>query len=391
MTPARSLFLVFSSLVALGACASILPPKPPSPPAPGAGNAAPSPVAPTEAWSRETPRLSRGMNIGNALDAPHEGEWGVRLSEYYFQAYAQAGLDHIRLPIRFSGHATSRAPYAIDEEFMQRVDWAIDQATSQRLAIIIDMHHYNELSEHPEENADRFVELWKQIATRYRGRPRSVVLELLNEPHDKLTSDRYNPILARALAAVRAIDPTRLVIVDSVFWAAADKLDQLDLPKDDHNLIVSFHMYQPILFTHQGLTDFMPAEYGTKRIVYPGPPPQPIDPVSGAKAIGWVATWFDNYNKKPAAENPSGPATIREQFDLASRFGERTGFPMYMGEFGAGDMADMDSRERWVRDVRTEAERRHMGWAYWEDGGHFKAFDGNRGTWVPKLHDALLK
>jgi endoglucanase len=177
----------------------------------------------------------------------------------------------VRLPARFNAHAASRAPYALDEGFMQRVDWAIDQATANHLAIILDLHHYNELDENPDEHAERFVELWKQIARRYRDRPRSVLLELMNEPHDKLTSDKYNPILARALAAVRAIDPNRLVVVDSVFWAAADKLEQLELPRDDKNLIVSFHMYQPILFTHQGLTEFMPAEYGTKKIVYPGP------------------------------------------------------------------------------------------------------------------------
>jgi endoglucanase len=217
------------------------------------------------------------------------------------------------------------------------------------------------------------------------------VLELLNEPHDKLTSDKYNPILARALAAVRAIDPARLVVVDCVFWANADKLDQLDLPKDDRNLIVSFHMYQPILFTHQGLTDFMSAEYGTKKIVYPGPPPQPIDPVAAAKSIGWAAAWFDGYNHKPAADNPCGPATIREQFDFATRYAERTGFPMYMGEFGVGDAAETDSRARWLRAVRVEADKRHIGWAYWDDGAHFKAFDANRGKWIAALRDALLQ
>jgi endoglucanase len=379
-------------LVALTACSSILPPRPaPVPPSGSSSSATVTTPGPADAWSQATPKLARGMNIGNALDAPQEGAWGVRLSEYHFQAFAEAGFDHVRLPVKFSGHAASRAPYALDEGFLQRIDWAIGQALSRHLAVILDMHHYNELSENPDENAERFVELWKQIGRRYRNQPRAVVLELLNEPHDKLTSDKYNPILARALAAVRSIDPGRLIVVDSVFWAAADKLDQLELPKDDHNVIVSFHMYQPILFTHQGLTDFMPAEYGTKRIVYPGPPAQPVEPVSGARSVPWVAAWFDGYNRKPAAENPCGPATIREQFDLATHFAERTGFPMYMGEFGVGDTADADSRARWLRAVRTEAEKRHIGWAYWDDGSHFKAFDASRGKWIGYLHDALLQ
>jgi hypothetical protein len=113
--------------------------------------------------------------------------------------------------------------------------------------------------------------------------------------------------------------------------------------------------------------------------------------VSAARAVPWVKTWFDDYNHKPAAENPCGPKTIKEQFDLAARFAERTGFTIYMGEFGVGDKADRESRVRWLRDVRSEAEARHVGWAYWDDGGHFKLYDANRGTFVDYLRDALLK
>jgi len=100
-------------------------------------------VSTDEAWSQATPKLARGMNLGNALDAPHEGEWGVTLSERHFQTYAQEGFDHVRLPVRFSSRAAAPAPYTLDESFMQRVDWAIDQATQNHLAIILDMHHYN--------------------------------------------------------------------------------------------------------------------------------------------------------------------------------------------------------------------------------------------------------
>jgi hypothetical protein len=40
--------------------------------------------------------------------------------------------------------------------------------------------------------------------------------------------------------------------------------------------------------------------------------------------------------------------------------------------------------------VRVESERRGFGWAYWDDGGSFKAYDRQRGVWVPELCDALL-
>ncbi len=43
------------------------------------------------------------------------------------------------------------------------------------------------------------------------------------------------------------------MIAEGVEWASAKNLrDTLDIPAGDPNIIGSFHMYQPILFTHQG-------------------------------------------------------------------------------------------------------------------------------------------
>ena len=44
--------------------------------------------------------LGRGMNIGDALEAPREGAWGVTLKAEYFQAIRDAGPSpgHPRVP-----------------------------------------------------------------------------------------------------------------------------------------------------------------------------------------------------------------------------------------------------------------------------------------------------
>ena len=336
------------------------------------------------------PGLRKGINAGNALDAPTEGAWGPRLDEAYFDYVASAGFDHVRLPVRFSAHAGASEPYTIDPTFFARVDWAVDQIQQRGLTVIVDVHHYEELMASPEAEGPRFVGLWKQIAARYRGRPASVLYELLNEPTKDLTADTWNAIFTRALAAVRAVDPSRKVIVDSVFWAAAKELPILVLPESDPNVIGSFHSYQPILFTHQGMT-WMTAEYQTKGIVFPGPPPQPVTPVPGAVAVAWVDQWFKRYNALPAAENPGGPAALREELDLAVAFAARTHRPVYLGEFGAGDGCDMASRLRWVRLMREEAERRGIGWAAWDDSGGFKVLDRATKRWETAILDALLK
>src|SRR5215470_807883 len=71
-------------------------------------------------------KLGRGMNLGNALEAPKEGAWGVILQPGYFRAIREAGFDTVRLPVCWSAHALPDAPYTIDAAFAERVDWAID-------------------------------------------------------------------------------------------------------------------------------------------------------------------------------------------------------------------------------------------------------------------------
>jgi endoglucanase len=405
MPPPTSLFRALAIFVlgllgplgvpaALGGCGGA-----PASPAAVAGTAiaaAPTPLAQPAAITPPTPpaggrpALRRGMNLGNALDAPSEGEWGVVLSASDFVSFKQAGFDHVRLPVRFSAHAAAVSPYALDGDFLSRVDWAIDQALANGLAVVVDFHHYVELMKAPDEHRARFVSLWRQIAERYRARPQAVAFELLNEPTDQLTADKWNAILAETLRVVRASNPTRTVVVEGVFWASAQNLrDTLKMPAEDVALVGSFHMYQPILFTHQG-APFMPPEYDTVGVVFPGPPPRPISPGPGARAVKWVSEWFQRYGEMPAATNPSGPATINEQLDFAQAFADRTHLPVYMGEFGCIDRADATSREAWVRATRKEAERRGFGWAYWDDGGSFKVYNRADRSWVPSLKAALL-
>lgn len=50
-------------------------------------------------------QLGRGVNLGNALEAPREGEWGMYLEAEYFALIAEAGFNAVRVPIKWSAHA----------------------------------------------------------------------------------------------------------------------------------------------------------------------------------------------------------------------------------------------------------------------------------------------
>jgi endoglucanase len=331
--------------------------------------------------------FKKGINLGNRLEAPNEGDWGGVVQAEDFPFIARRGFDHVRIPIRFSGHASASAPYTIDATFFSRIDTVLNQATAANLAVVVDMHAYDELAADVTANRDRFVALWTQIAARYQGRPDTVAFELFNEPNGQLDTT-WNDVMLPAIRAIRTTNPRRLLIVDSVFWADPTKLSALTLP-DDANILASIHLYEPKLFTFQG-QDWMGPIYLTTGVVFPGPPATSINPVQAAKDASWANQWFIDYNTKPAATNPSGPATIAAQIALIAAYRQGQGRTVYNGEWGPQDGGALDSRARLVTEVRKQCESAGVGWAIWEDPVNMNLFDSRAGTWLTAIIDALL-
>jgi endoglucanase len=321
-----------------------------------AGAAEKEPAQPT-GIAAANKKLGRGINLGNALEAPKEGEWGVTLKPEYFKAIKAAGFDTLRLPVNWAGHARAGAPYTIDPEFAERVDWAIDQALANRLNIIVNVHHYAGMDQDPDKHLPRLAGLWKQIAARYRDRPAGVYFELLNEPHDKLTEDKWNATIPALLKVVRQTNPTRPVLVGPAQCNGLGALDKLELPKDDPNLILTVHFYEPFEFTHQGAP--------------------------------WVEG-ADKWKGRKWTGSDEEQAAIRQQFDKAAAWARGHGRPVFLGEFGAFEAVDRESRARWTRFVAREAEKRGFSWAYWEFCSGFGAYDPQAGAWREPLRAALL-
>ena len=332
-------------------------------------------------------RFKKGINLGNRLDAPNEGDWGGVIQAEDFPFIARRGFDHVRIPIRFSGHASAASPYTIDAAFFSRVDTVLNQAAAANLAVVVDMHHYDDLAANVAAHRDRFVALWTQIAARYQSRPDTVAFELLNEPYSQLDTT-WNDVMLPAIRAIRATNPRRLLIVDAVFWADPTKLSTLTLP-DDANIMASIHLYEPKLFSFQG-QDWMGPAYLTTGVIFPGPPATAINPVQAAKDAAWANQWFIDYNTKPAATNPSGPATVAAQIALITAYRQSQGRTVYNGEWGPQDGGALDSRARLVTAVRQQCESAGVGWAIWEDPTNMSLFDSRAGTWLTAIIDALL-
>jgi endoglucanase len=81
---------------------------------------------------------------------------------------------------------------------------------------------------------------------------------------------------------------------------------------------------------------------------------------------------------------------IADSLEAARRWSDANGYPVHLGEFGAYEKADMASRANYTRIVRDEAERRGIGWAYWEFASSFGVYSPKTGTWVEPIRKALL-
>lgn len=198
-------------------------------------------------------RLGKAVNLGNALEAPKEGDWGLVLQESYFKIIAEAGFDTVRVPIMFSAHTLESFPYSIDETFLERIDWVVEQTQENNLQAILVLHNYNEISVDPIGQLERFLAIWRQVASRYQNADEHVYFELLNEPKDVFSNDPalWNQVLVQGINTIRESNPKRPIIVGPAGWNSVWYLKDFKLP-DDENLIATFHFYDPFAFTHQG-------------------------------------------------------------------------------------------------------------------------------------------
>jgi len=180
---------------------------------------------------------------------------------------------------------------------------------------------------------------WRQIAEQFQDYPPALSFELLNEPHGKLTADKWNDLIPEAIAVIRRTNPTRRIVVGPAGWNSVKHLKTLRLPEDDRNLVVTFHYYLPLQFTHQG--------------------------------AGWVGRQSQKWLGTKWTGTPAEKSALGRDLDAAIRWAVEHRRPVFMGEFGAYSRADMASRVRWTSCVADEAIRRrkrHFAMCRWWDG-----------------------
>ncbi|MDR0395982.1 MAG: glycoside hydrolase family 5 protein [Oscillospiraceae bacterium] len=219
--------------------------------------------------------VTAGINAGNTLDAigarglATETSWSnPRHRPELFAALKSKGLDVVRIPVSWEPHIVDfEESYAIDPQFMDRVQTVVEYALDAGLYVIIDTHHEDNhlLPRIANGDADAAVAeikaIWSQVAERFSGYGERLIFNLLNEPRPYGTPSEWNggtkasrDLVTRlnheALATVRASgghNDKRLVMLTPLaasIWYA----QHLTLPENDPYILVSIHAYEPYEF-----------------------------------------------------------------------------------------------------------------------------------------------
>jgi endoglucanase len=279
-----------------------------------------------------------------------------RFKEEYFKMIKEAGFSNIRINLHPFSNMDST--YKIKSAWLNTLDWAVNKGLDAGLMVILDLHEFNAMAADPVAKKEMFLSVWKQLAPRYKEKPGNLIFEILNEPNRKLTPELWNSFLSGALEIIRTTNPNRTVIIGPANWNGIESLPTLVLPENDKNIIVTVHFYHPMKFTHQG------APWSKEN--------------ANLSGITWTGT---------KAEKEDVDTKLKVAADW-SKVHDR---PIFLGEFGAYDKGDMESRALYTSYVARTAEKLGFSWSYWQFDSDFIVYDINKEKWVLPILNALTE
>lgn len=345
--------------------------------------------------------IRRGTNLSHWLS--QDFGWQPRsqwITEADFAFIARAGFDHVRLPIdeKEMWHEDGAQNQAAFDLMLRAIGWA----RAHNLRVIVDLHtvrthHFNAANEGGHNTLftdpkaqEAFLGLWRQLSARLRDQPVSAVAyEIMNEPVADDHED-WNRLVAAAHAAIRRLEPDRVLVIGSNRWQIPPTLPFLKVPAGDRNIILSTHTYSPFLFTHY-TASWVPTKAYTGPVRYPGPVVTERD----FKALQALNKQGDMTDLIGSARDDWGPARIAQEFEPAIRRARELGLQLYCGEFGCLPTVPRADRLAYYRDIVAVMEANGMAWANWEYKGDFGVYhwrDPKQTDWKPdtELLDALL-
>ena len=354
--------------------------------------------------------LQKGMGIGGWLTnykrfnvLPPERRLQITIGDMeHFESYiterdiayiASLGMDHIRLG--FDQIVVEEKPYVYRNNILSLLHDFVGWCRKYSLRPVLNMHkaigNYCDILEErglmqEEELQNRFVALWSMLEDEFANEG-EVIFELLNEVVNA-TAEEWNSVVTKAIAAIRAKNKERIIIIGGVEWNNPPALPKVKV-YDDENIIYTFHCYAPHEFTHQQGVLQAPHLFYNRKMPYP------CDDIDRYREFHRVVRGKESYYEK---YDRMDIEFLRDYLAPAKEFIEKHPDKiLWCGEFGTIRHAKLEWRENWMRDVISILREWDIPYCVWNylstpnDGNRFSLVDDdNRKILSDKLHKIIL-
>ena len=313
--------------------------------------------------------FQKGVNLGGWISQYYrrdEEYFNTFITEEDIEEIAALGFDHVRVPVDYNVLEDEEGN-VLEAGFNHLEDcrrWCADRG----LNMLIDLHECYGYSFDPLKDMDRraffydealqarFLNLWREIAERFKDHADQIAFEPLNEIVLYDVAQAWNDLAGRYIKLMRSIIPDCRLVIGGVCYNSVLTVPLLDLPTTE-GIIYNFHCYEPLIFTHQGAywVDGMPEDF---RIGYPRTLEEyrQTGGILSADLGGAVFT---------EGIREIGEAFFEDIFAPAIEKAAKDDVPLYCGEYGVIDLADNADKLRWLKDIHAVMNKHGIGRALW--------------------------
>ena len=314
--------------------------------------------------------FQKGVNLGGWISQfaeYDEQHFNSFITEEDIALIAGLGFDHVRVPVDYI--VLEDDDGKIRPEGFRHLENCRTWCAAHKLNMLIDLHECYGYSFDPlKKNMDRrkffydsdlqarFLRLWKEIAERFGRYPGQVAFEPLNEVVLEDVANTWNELASGYVRMMREIAPDSWLVIGGVHYNSVLSVPLLNLPADS-KIVYNFHCYEPMVFSHQGAywVEGMPSDF---RIAYPKTISEYRAAAGKLDADLGGAICRENIHE-------IGPGFFEDIFMPAVEKAEKDDRPLYCGEYGVIDLADGESKLRWLQDIHTVFRKFGIGHALW--------------------------
>lgn len=306
-----------------------------------------------------------GANLGHWIS-----QYG-RKSHEHFSTYITEpdiarikswGMDHVRVPVDYFLFEDDDNPGDYRENGLVYIDNCLDWCKRNGINMILDLHHApgfffgngDKNCLFTDENMQkRYINIWRFFSERYVGEGNNLVFELLNELVAD-SSEPWNDLWQRTSKVIHAVNPSRKIIIGGNRWNSVTELKNLYV-SENPNILYTFHMYHPMIFSHQNASWME----NTRRYAVPVDYPVNTD----------LHKEFYGGNVPENEKGILDKSYLERVIQPAVEFIEKNKCPLYCGEYGVIANASQESAVRWCNDIADVLLAYGIGRAVWSYRG----------------------